>query len=514
MLKVVQTSASTKQTEVPDLPDESPLDEIAREGARRMLAAALRAEADAYVDALIEVLDEDGHRMVVRNGYAEPRTVMCAAGAIEARAPRVNDKRVDEATGERKRFSSTILPAWCRKSPRVSEVLPLLYLHGLSTSDFGPALGQFLGSSAGLSAPVIAKLTQTWQGEQRTFATRDLSQVDYVYLWADGIHVKIRQQAQLVLLQADLDVDAVGPEIDVVDLREVAGSEGALLALPRLGQLGDHRRGQARGRSQELAQRRTEVTGRQPMQVQQRQHLADPRGLAAPRRQDCRGEPLALAGGLIDALVVDPRRARLDRAGRAHHRARLGVTVAHHHPMPVLVEHLDQRVHVGVGLRAQRRGQHPPCPFAGDLVQRRLVRQIRHLGLLRRRGCLHYLEHGRAFPTGVAPPACLRPTRSPGRYALPSPDPQVSSIALRDVVVELEELGYGTLWIGEAVYREPLTHAGFLLSSTKRMVIATGIANIWARDPFTMTAAQFTLAEAYPDRFLELSSKPVDEPLA
>jgi len=86
MLKVVQTSASTKQTEVPDLPDESPLDEIAREGARRMLAAALRAEADAYVDALIEVLDEDGHRMVVRNGYAEPRTVMCAAGAIEARA--------------------------------------------------------------------------------------------------------------------------------------------------------------------------------------------------------------------------------------------------------------------------------------------------------------------------------------------------------------------------------------------------------------------------------------------
>jgi probable F420-dependent oxidoreductase len=73
---------------------------------------------------------------------------------------------------------------------------------------------------------------------------------------------------------------------------------------------------------------------------------------------------------------------------------------------------------------------------------------------------------------------------------------------VRDVVAELEELGYGTLWIGEAVYREPLTHAGFLLSSTKRMVIATGIANIWARDPFTMTAAQLTLAEAYPDRFL------------
>jgi alkanesulfonate monooxygenase SsuD/methylene tetrahydromethanopterin reductase-like flavin-dependent oxidoreductase (luciferase family) len=70
------------------------------------------------------------------------------------------------------------------------------------------------------------------------------------------------------------------------------------------------------------------------------------------------------------------------------------------------------------------------------------------------------------------------------------------------VVAELEALGYGSLWIGEAMYREPLTHAGFLLASTQRMVIATGIANIWARDPFTMTAAQLTLAEAYPDRFL------------
>ena len=88
---------------------------------------------------------------------------------------RVNDKRVDPATGERARFASAILPAWCRKSPKVTEVLPLLYLHGLSTSDFGPALGQFLGSSAGLSAPVIARLTQTRQGEQRAFAGRDLS---------------------------------------------------------------------------------------------------------------------------------------------------------------------------------------------------------------------------------------------------------------------------------------------------------------------------------------------------
>jgi hypothetical protein len=103
----------------------------------------------------------------------------------------VNDRRVDPETGERARFSSAILPPWCRKTPKITEVLPLLYLHGLSTGDFVPALGQFLGSTAGLSAPVISKLTETWKAEQRSFADRDLSGVDYVYLWVDGIHVNI-----------------------------------------------------------------------------------------------------------------------------------------------------------------------------------------------------------------------------------------------------------------------------------------------------------------------------------
>src|SRR5260370_538753 len=87
----------------------------------------------------------------------------------------------------RRRFRAGILAPWARKTPKVTEVLPLLYLHGLSTGDFVPALGQFLGSSAGPSGPVITRLTETWQAEQRTFAARDLSQVDYVYLWADGI---------------------------------------------------------------------------------------------------------------------------------------------------------------------------------------------------------------------------------------------------------------------------------------------------------------------------------------
>jgi transposase-like protein len=177
---------------VADVPSGSLLDELAREGGRRMLAAALKAESDAYVDALVDQLDEDGRRLVVRNGHHEPRSVLTAAGAIDVHAPRVNDKRVDEATGERKRFASAILPAWCRRSPKISEVLPLLYLHGLSGGDFVPALEQFLGSGAGLSASTITRLCEQWQDEQRAFAKRDLSQVDYVYVWADGIHVNIR----------------------------------------------------------------------------------------------------------------------------------------------------------------------------------------------------------------------------------------------------------------------------------------------------------------------------------
>lgn len=177
------------------------IDDIVREGARRMLAEALQAEVDAYVAQFVAERDEAGRRLVVRNGSHQPREVLTSAGAVAVTAPRVNDRRVDPDTGERQRFSSAILPAWCRKTPKINEVLPLLYLHGLSTSDFGPALGQFLGSSAGLSSSVITKLTETWRAEQRAFATRDLSEVDYVYLWADGIHVNIRlEEHQLCLL--------------------------------------------------------------------------------------------------------------------------------------------------------------------------------------------------------------------------------------------------------------------------------------------------------------------------
>jgi putative transposase len=172
------------------------LDEIVREGARRMLAAAIEAEAAGYVETLTSELDEHGHRLVVRNGHAEPRTITTAAGGIEIQAPRVNDRRVDPTTGERCRFRSAIVPPWCRKSPKVAEVLPLMYLHGMSTGDCAPALAEFFGSGAGLSTSVITRLTRQWQEERTTFARRDLSAVDYVYVWADGIHFNVRLEEE------------------------------------------------------------------------------------------------------------------------------------------------------------------------------------------------------------------------------------------------------------------------------------------------------------------------------
>jgi len=186
------------------------LDELVRDGARAMLATALQAEVAAYVEAHAGQLDTDGRRLVVRNGSHGEREVLTAAGAVVVRAPRVNDKRTDEATGERHRFSSAILPAWSRKSPRLAEVLPLLYLHGLSTGDFAPALEQFLGSGAGLSASVITRLTAQWQDEAAAFNTRPLGEVDYVYVWVDGIHLKVRLAQDKVCLLVMIGVRADG----------------------------------------------------------------------------------------------------------------------------------------------------------------------------------------------------------------------------------------------------------------------------------------------------------------
>jgi transposase-like protein len=231
MLKVVGDAAGDGARDA-DGASLSVLDELVREGARRMLAAALEAEVAAYVDAHVGEVDEHGRRLVVRNGHHQPRQITTAAGVLEVVAPRVNDKRVDEAMGERRRFSSAILPPWCRKSPKVAELLPLLYLHGLSSQDFAPALEQFLGTSAGLSAAVITRLTVQWQDEAKTFAARDLSGVDYVYVWADGIHVNVRLEEERLCLLVLVGVRADGTKelITLTDgYRESAGSWADLL---------------------------------------------------------------------------------------------------------------------------------------------------------------------------------------------------------------------------------------------------------------------------------------------
>ena len=162
------------------------LDELCRLAARQMIATALEAERRAYLDAHADQTDAAGKRLVVGNGYANERTITTAAGRVEVRAPRVDDRREGE------RFVSSILPPYMRKSPKVTEVLPILYLRGLSTGDFAPALSGFFGSEAGLSASTVNRLTTAWQAEHADWSARDLSGVDYVYVWADGVHVNVR----------------------------------------------------------------------------------------------------------------------------------------------------------------------------------------------------------------------------------------------------------------------------------------------------------------------------------
>jgi putative transposase len=185
------------------------LDEIARQGARRMLAEALEAEVEAYIEAAKDQRDEDGRALVVRNGHAREREILLGAGKVELKAPRINDRRVDQS-GERRRFKSMILPPYMRRSPKVTELLPLLYLHGLSSGDFVPALEEFFGSEAGLSAATITRLTEHWQQERQLFMARDLCTTDYVYVWVDGIHTGVRLGGDsrlccLVMVGARLD---------------------------------------------------------------------------------------------------------------------------------------------------------------------------------------------------------------------------------------------------------------------------------------------------------------------
>jgi transposase-like protein len=169
------------------------LDEIAREGARRMLAEALEAEVADYI-ARNQARDEHGRAQVVRNGKARPRKETLGSGTIEVRAPWVDDRRESD-DGSPRHFRSEILPPYMRRSPKVAEVLPILYLRGLSTGDFKEGLAALLGDDAsGLSPTAITRLTAAWQADYEAFQKRDLSDRDYVYVyvWADGVHFRIR----------------------------------------------------------------------------------------------------------------------------------------------------------------------------------------------------------------------------------------------------------------------------------------------------------------------------------
>ncbi len=180
------------------------LDELAREGARRMIAAALETEVEEYLQKQSHLRDEQGHALVVRNGKGQERTLTMGAGAVKIQAPRIHDRRPEQ------RFTSRILPPYMRRSPRLEEALPVLYLCGLSTGDFQEALPVLLGpEAAGLSATTISRLVRIWQDEYRDWRKRSLVGKDYVYIWVDGVHFNVRLEedrlACLVVIGVNID---------------------------------------------------------------------------------------------------------------------------------------------------------------------------------------------------------------------------------------------------------------------------------------------------------------------
>jgi transposase-like protein len=189
----------------------SPLDQLVHEGARQMLQAAVDAEVEAFVAHHALRRDERGRRLVVRNGHLPEREILTGAGPLPVRQPRVRDNSSDPES--RVRFTSSILPSYLRRSKSLDELIPWLYLKGISTSDFSEALQALLGEEAkGLSANVIVRLKEQWSAEHEDWSRRDLAAKQYVYVWADGVHAQIRlespennRQCLLVLMGATAD---------------------------------------------------------------------------------------------------------------------------------------------------------------------------------------------------------------------------------------------------------------------------------------------------------------------
>ena len=184
------------------------LDDILRDGARRALQSAIEREVQDYIDGNGRHVDEEGRRLVVRNGFHPARQIQTGSGSIEVRQPRVNDKRVDEQ-GNRFRFTSKILPPYLRKSKAIEELVPWLYLKGISSSDFPDALACLGHDGSGLSATSVVRMKEIWQGEYENFSRRSLEGKRYVYVWADGIYFNVRltddRPCVLVLMGATED---------------------------------------------------------------------------------------------------------------------------------------------------------------------------------------------------------------------------------------------------------------------------------------------------------------------
>ncbi|MEM7315148.1 MAG: IS256 family transposase [Planctomycetota bacterium] len=191
--------------------DRSPLDELVREGARKMLQAAINAEVDGFVEQHRERRDEEGRRLVVKNGSLPARQILTGAGPIEVSQGRVRDNSPNSRN--RVQFTPSVLPAYLRRTDAIEELIPWLYLKGISTGDFAEALQALVGERAkGLSANVVVRLKDQWAEEYEQWSRRDLSGKRYVYVWADGIHAKVRleddankKQCMLVLMGATAD---------------------------------------------------------------------------------------------------------------------------------------------------------------------------------------------------------------------------------------------------------------------------------------------------------------------
>lgn len=189
----------------------SPLDELLREGARRMLQSAIEAEVDDFIVGHAQRADDQGRRLVVRNGSLPEREILTGAGKLVVRQPRVRDKSPD--AGDRVTFSPNVLPPYLKRTESIEELIPWLYLKGISTGDFSEALQALVGDAAkGLSANVVVRLKEQWSQDYEEWSQRDLSSKEYVYLWADGIHVNVRleddankRQCILVLMGATPD---------------------------------------------------------------------------------------------------------------------------------------------------------------------------------------------------------------------------------------------------------------------------------------------------------------------